>query len=107
MSPRDGLSLIFAASMLVGVVGALAHFIVLLVLYRLRIPMNPWMTGMWSYLLRRARELPPSPTRSRLILLEKLSLIAFLICVAGASISGSMLGSLHESERNRLTEIAH
>jgi hypothetical protein len=109
MSPHTGLGVIFVVSIVIGFTGMLTHFIVLVALHRMRIPMNFFMTGMPSYLLRLSRELPPSLARSRLLLLEKWSVIAFLVCVIGAGISGPMLGSLHESEKSssRLLQIAH
>jgi hypothetical protein len=109
MSPYTGLGLIFVVSIVIGFTGILTHFIVLVALYRMRIPMNFFMTGMPSYFLRLSRELPPSVAKSRLLLLEKWSVIAFLVCVVGAGISGPMLGSLHESEKSnsRLLLIAH
>jgi hypothetical protein len=98
MSTRAGLGVIFVVSIAIGLSGLLAHFIVLVALYRRRIPMNFFMTGMPSYLLRLSREMPPSPARARVILLGKWSVIAFLVGLAGAGISGPMLSSLHETD---------
>ena len=109
MSPHTGLGVIFVVSIAIGFTGMLTHFIVLVALHRMRIPMNFFMTGMPSYLLRLSRGLPPSVARSRLLLLEKWSVIAFLVCAIGAGISGPMLGSLHESQKSnsRLLLITH
>jgi hypothetical protein len=84
-----------------GFTGILARFIVLVALHR--------MTGIPAYLLRLSRELPPSVAKSRLLSLEKWSVIAVLVCVVGTGISGPMLGLLHESEKSNspLLLIAH
>jgi hypothetical protein len=95
MSPRSGLGIIFVVSIIIGISGVVTHFIVMVSLYRMRVPMNFFLTGVPSYLLRLSRELQPSPARARLVLLEKWSVIAFLVAMIGAGISGPMLGSLH------------
>ena len=109
MSPHTRSGVIFVVSIAIGYAGMLTHFIVLVALHRMRIPMNFFVTGMPSYLLGLSRGLPPSVARSRILLLEKWSVIAFLVCANGAGISGPMLGSLHESERSnsRLFLITH
>jgi hypothetical protein len=100
------LSVIFLLSMVIGFSGLVAQVTLWFALRRMRIPMHMFMTRMPPYLLRVSRDLPSSPKKARLILLGNWSVIAFLIAMVGAGISGPMLGSLHESgmSNNRMRQ---
>src|SRR5271170_1736692 len=100
MSPRTGLTAIFLTSLVIGFSGVVAHIVVGVALRRRRIPVRFVIAGMPSYFLRLCWELPPSPERSRLVLLGRWSVIAFVTMIVGVGMSGAMLGSLDESERS-------
>jgi hypothetical protein len=89
---------ILCVSLLIGVIAAGAHLFVLLSLRRRQVPMQFYLTGMPTYLLKLCRELPPSRERDRLVGLARWSAIALIVAIIGAGVSGPMLGSLNGNE---------
>jgi hypothetical protein len=96
MPVRTVLLSVFIVSMLIAVFGMAANIYVLFALRRRRVRFQSAWAGMPTHALRLCRELPPSPERNRLVRLAKSAVIAFLVAMIGAGISGPMLGSLDD-----------
>jgi hypothetical protein len=96
MSLRSTLDAGLLVSLLIGIFGVVANIIVFTALRRRRVPIKFSMSGAPTYLLRLCRELPTSSENDRLVRLAKWSVIAFLVAMIGAGISGPMLASLDQ-----------
>jgi hypothetical protein len=96
MSLRSTLDASFLVSLFIGIFAAAANIGVLTALRRRHVPIKFSISGMPTYLLHLCRQLPTSPENARLVRLAQWSLIAFVVAMIGAGISGPMLASLDQ-----------
>jgi hypothetical protein len=96
MSLRSIMDAGLLVSLLIGTFAVVANIIVFTPLRRRRAPIQLSTSGAPTYLLCLCRELSPSPDNDRLVRLAKWSVIAFLVAMIGAGISGPMLASLEQ-----------
>jgi hypothetical protein len=82
---------IFAMALGVGLASGVANLYVYLQLRRLGIPIRYALGGMPNYLLRLCAELPPSPTRNRLIRIAWWATLGFLFAFFVGAATGVLL----------------
>ena len=88
---------LLAITLAVGVLSLFANLYVYVQLRRLGVPMRYGLGGMPNYLLRLAADLPPSPTRTRLLRVAWWATLGFLVTfllgiVTGPLVSGGSHG---------------